>query len=73
MNINSSVLPPPYLGVTAEPGTATTPYNSTRGLFNTGTSTVGTWLLSLGIVTVIGLAVAMAGETPPSADAHVQF
>lgn len=73
MNNNSSVPLPLYQGVTADPGTATTPYNSTGGLFNTESPTVGTWLLSLGIVTVIGLAVAMAGETPPSADAHVQF
>ncbi|XP_073501237.1 uncharacterized protein C3orf18 homolog [Phyllobates terribilis] len=59
MNSNSSVAPPLYLGLTTEPGTATPPYNNTRGLITTGTTTVGTWLLSLGIVTVIGLAVGM--------------
>ncbi|XP_077133153.1 uncharacterized protein C3orf18 homolog isoform X2 [Ranitomeya variabilis] len=59
MTSNSSMAPPLYLGVTAESETATPPYNNTRGLITTGTTTVGTWLLSLGIVTVIGLAVGM--------------
>ncbi|XP_069592187.1 uncharacterized protein C3orf18 homolog isoform X2 [Ranitomeya imitator] len=59
MTSNSSVAPPLYLGVTTESGTATPPYNNTRGLITTGTTTVGTWFLSLGIVTVIGLAVGM--------------
>ncbi|XP_073447705.1 uncharacterized protein C3orf18 homolog [Aquarana catesbeiana] len=40
-------------------GSTTPPYNGTRGAEHVGSSTVGTWLLSLGIVTVIGLAVAM--------------
>ncbi|KAM3914781.1 uncharacterized protein C3orf18 homolog [Leptodactylus fuscus] len=59
MTSNSSVLPPVYPGVTTEPATATPPYNSTRGPPITDTPNVGTWLLALGIVTVIGLAVAM--------------
>ncbi|XP_069822673.1 uncharacterized protein C3orf18 homolog isoform X2 [Dendropsophus ebraccatus] len=59
MNNNSSMPSPLYLGVTAEPGIANPSYNGTGGLIITGKPTVGTWLLSLGIVTVIGLAVAM--------------
>ncbi|KAG9469193.1 uncharacterized protein C3orf18 homolog [Eleutherodactylus coqui] len=59
MNNQSSVLPPLQLRVTTEPGTATSPYNGTGGLITAATPTVGTWLLSLGIVTVIGLALAM--------------
>lgn len=59
MNNQSSMPPPLYLGLTTEPGSATPPYNATRGLIIAKTPTVGTWLLSLGIVTVIGLAVAM--------------
>ncbi|XP_063797450.1 uncharacterized protein C3orf18 homolog [Pseudophryne corroboree] len=49
----------PYVGVTVEPATTTPTYNGTKGVDTGGTSTMGTWLLSLGIVTVIGLAVAM--------------
>ncbi|KAM4021579.1 uncharacterized protein C3orf18 homolog [Anomaloglossus baeobatrachus] len=59
MNNNSSMTAPLFLGVTTDPGTATPPYNNTRGLIITGTPTMGTWLLSLGIVTVIGLALGM--------------
>ncbi|XP_044129209.1 uncharacterized protein C3orf18 homolog [Bufo gargarizans] len=59
MNSNSSLLAPPYLGATVEPPSTAPPYNGSRGLIPAGTPTVGTWLLSLGIVTVIGLAVAM--------------
>ncbi|XP_056381122.1 uncharacterized protein C3orf18 homolog [Hyla sarda] len=59
MNHNSSVQSPLNLGVTVEPGTATPLHNSTGGFMITDKPTVGTWLLSLGIVTVIGLAVVM--------------
>ncbi|KAE8611934.1 hypothetical protein XENTR_v10012640 [Xenopus tropicalis] len=55
---NRSVPSPLYVGVTTEPSTVTTPFNSTKGV-ETGSPNMGTWLLSLGIVTVIGLAVAM--------------
>ncbi|OCT83258.1 uncharacterized protein C3orf18 homolog [Xenopus laevis] len=51
---NRSVPSPLYIGVTTEPSTITPPFNST-----TGSPNMGSWLLSLGIVTVIGLAVAM--------------
>ncbi|KAM9325761.1 uncharacterized protein C3orf18 homolog [Gastrophryne carolinensis] len=48
-----------YFGATVEPSSSTTPFNGSRGAENGGSPTVGTWLLSLGIVTVIGLAVTM--------------
>ncbi|XP_069418151.1 uncharacterized protein C3orf18 homolog isoform X1 [Ovis canadensis] len=38
-----------------------------------GTAGVGTMLLSFGIITVIGLTVAMAGEATPPAHAYVQL
>ncbi|XP_068109100.1 uncharacterized protein C3orf18 homolog [Hyperolius riggenbachi] len=56
---NHTVTPPVYVGATTEPNLSTTPFNGTAGTENGTTPTVGTWLLSLGIVTVIGLAVAM--------------
>ncbi|KAM4652605.1 uncharacterized protein C3orf18 homolog [Discoglossus pictus] len=54
---NRTVPSPVY--VTEEPSAVTPPYNSTKGADSNGAPTLGTWLLSLGIVTVIGLAVAM--------------
>ncbi|XP_053544996.1 uncharacterized protein C3orf18 homolog [Bombina bombina] len=56
---NGTVKLPLYVGVTGEPGVVTAPYNGTKGAESSETSTMSTWLLSLGIVTVIGLAVAM--------------
>ncbi|OCT85681.1 uncharacterized protein C3orf18 homolog [Xenopus laevis] len=50
---------PVYVGVTTEPSTVTLPFNNTKGVESTGSPSMSTWLLSLGIVTVIGLAVAM--------------
>ncbi|XP_071983677.1 uncharacterized protein C3orf18 homolog [Engystomops pustulosus] len=59
MNSNCSRPPPLSLGGSAEPGTASPPTNSTTGVIINGAPTVGTWLLALGIVTVIGLALTM--------------
>ncbi|XP_072276473.1 uncharacterized protein C3orf18 homolog [Pyxicephalus adspersus] len=57
--MNLTVSSPVYGGVSVEPSSTAPPFNGTRGAENSGNPTVGTWLLSLGIVTVIGLAVAM--------------
>ncbi|XP_053326358.1 uncharacterized protein C3orf18 homolog isoform X2 [Spea bombifrons] len=56
---NRTVTHPLYVGVTVEPYSSTAPYNGTKGVESAGSPSMGTWLLSLGIVTVIGLAVAM--------------
>nr|KAF6419989.1 hypothetical protein HJG59_001867 [Molossus molossus] len=51
-----------------------TSFNDTRmSGVGSGTAGVGTMLLSFGIITVIGLAVAMAGEAAPPAHADVQL
>ncbi|XP_018427927.1 PREDICTED: uncharacterized protein C3orf18 homolog [Nanorana parkeri] len=55
--MNRTVTSPAYGGVGTEPSLVTPPYNGTRGAEHGGTA--GTWLLSLGIITVIGLAVVM--------------
>ncbi|KAM4721597.1 uncharacterized protein C3orf18 homolog [Rhinophrynus dorsalis] len=56
---NRSLASPLYVGVTVEPVISTASYNSSKGIESSGAPNMGTWLLSLGIVTVIGLAVAM--------------
>ncbi|KAG8436142.1 hypothetical protein GDO86_007302 [Hymenochirus boettgeri] len=56
---NRSVPSPLYIGYTTEPNTGTLPYNSTKDVESNGSPNMGTWLLSLGIITVIGLALAM--------------
>nr|DBA18383.1 TPA: hypothetical protein GDO54_016628 [Pyxicephalus adspersus] len=53
--MNLTVSSPVYGGVSVEPSSTAPPFNGTRGAENSGNPTVGTWLLSLGIVTVIGL------------------
>ncbi|MEE6515691.1 hypothetical protein FKM82_024650 [Ascaphus truei] len=56
---NCSVLPPLYGGVASEPGADNPSYNGTNGAKPDVATSGGTWLLALGIFTVIGLAVAM--------------
>ncbi|CAH2312575.1 PREDICTED: uncharacterized protein C3orf18 homolog [Pelobates cultripes] len=55
---NRNVTSPLYFGVTVAADSSTST-NSTKGLDSSGAPTMGTWLLSLGIATVIGLILAM--------------
>ncbi|KAM8929967.1 uncharacterized protein C3orf18 homolog [Pelodytes ibericus] len=56
---NHSATSPLYVGVTVATDSSTSLYNGTKGVNSNGTPAMSTWLLSLGIFTVIGLALAM--------------